>query len=64
MYKILFQSKNIDIQAKGGKVISLGTLQGNADIHVSQESVSKISSNEECSHLGAVGWIDFIILQK
>ncbi|XP_060102054.1 protein FAM185A [Heteronotia binoei] len=32
------KSKNIDIQAKGGKVISLGTLQGNADIHVSQES--------------------------
>uniref|UniRef100_A0ACB8FQF2 Uncharacterized protein n=1 Tax=Sphaerodactylus townsendi TaxID=933632 RepID=A0ACB8FQF2_9SAUR len=35
------KSKNIDIQAKGGKVISLGTLQGNANIHVSQESAWK-----------------------
>ncbi|XP_028601532.2 protein FAM185A [Podarcis muralis] len=32
------KSQKIDIQAKGGKVICLGTLQGNADIHVSQES--------------------------
>ncbi|XP_061438079.1 protein FAM185A isoform X5 [Rhineura floridana] len=32
------KGQKIDIQAKGGKVICLGTLQGNADIHVSQES--------------------------
>ncbi|XP_054844282.1 protein FAM185A isoform X1 [Eublepharis macularius] len=32
------KSQNIDIQAKGGKIISLGTLQGNANIQVSQES--------------------------
>ncbi|XP_020645688.3 protein FAM185A [Pogona vitticeps] len=32
------KSQKIDIKAKGGKVICLGTLQGNADIHVSQGS--------------------------
>ncbi|XP_063164148.1 protein FAM185A isoform X2 [Candoia aspera] len=32
------KSQKIDIQAKGGKVICLGTLQGNTDIRVSQES--------------------------
>ncbi|XP_053114465.1 protein FAM185A isoform X2 [Hemicordylus capensis] len=32
------KSQKIDLQSKGGKVICLGTLQGNADIHVSQES--------------------------
>uniref|UniRef100_A0A670K311 Family with sequence similarity 185 member A n=1 Tax=Podarcis muralis TaxID=64176 RepID=A0A670K311_PODMU len=37
------KSQKIDIQAKGGKVICLGTLQGNADIHVSQESVIQCS---------------------
>uniref|UniRef100_A0A8D2LYT9 Family with sequence similarity 185 member A n=1 Tax=Varanus komodoensis TaxID=61221 RepID=A0A8D2LYT9_VARKO len=32
------KSQKIDIQSKGGKVICLGTLQGNTDIHVSEES--------------------------
>ncbi|XP_066489632.1 protein FAM185A [Tiliqua scincoides] len=32
------KSQKIDIQAKGGNVICLGTLQGNVDIRVSQES--------------------------
>ncbi|XP_062990268.1 protein FAM185A [Elgaria multicarinata webbii] len=32
------KSQKIDIQSKGGKVICLGTLQGNTDIHASQES--------------------------
>nr|XP_056703320.1 protein FAM185A [Euleptes europaea] len=43
------KSKNIDIQAKGGKVISLGTLQGNADMHVSQESSVDIEKLQGCS---------------
>lgn len=38
---IVFQSLKTDIQAKGGNVICLGTLLGNIDIHVSDESVSK-----------------------
>lgn len=32
------KSQKIDIHAKGGNVICMGTLQGNVDIHVSQES--------------------------
>ncbi|KAM6437559.1 protein FAM185A isoform 1-T1 [Liasis olivaceus] len=32
------KSQKIDIRAKGGKVVCLETLQGNTDIHVSQES--------------------------
>ncbi|KAM6437560.1 protein FAM185A isoform 2-T2 [Liasis olivaceus] len=35
---VFFQSQKIDIRAKGGKVVCLETLQGNTDIHVSQES--------------------------
>uniref|UniRef100_A0A8D0CBX1 Family with sequence similarity 185 member A n=1 Tax=Salvator merianae TaxID=96440 RepID=A0A8D0CBX1_SALMN len=36
------KSKKIDIYAKGGKVTCLGTLQGNTDIHVSEESIVNI----------------------
>ncbi|XP_062839615.1 protein FAM185A [Anolis carolinensis] len=36
------KSQKLDIQAKGGKVICLGTIQGNTDIHVTQESTVSI----------------------
>nr|XP_016849669.1 PREDICTED: protein FAM185A [Anolis carolinensis] len=42
IFTFSFQSQKLDIQAKGGKVICLGTIQGNTDIHVTQESTVSI----------------------
>lgn len=36
-----FQSHKIDIRTDGGKVIGLGTLYGNTDIHATEKGVSK-----------------------
>lgn len=38
---IFFQSHKIDIRTNGGKVIGLGTLYGNTDIHATGKGVSK-----------------------
>lgn len=40
-FKLFFQSHKIDIRTKGGKVIGLGTLCGNTDIHATEKGVSK-----------------------
>lgn len=41
IFKLFFQSHKIDIRTNGGKVIGLGTLYGNTDIHATEKGVSK-----------------------
>lgn len=39
IFVFVFQSQKLHVQTKGGKVICLGTIYGNIDIHASDKSV-------------------------
>lgn len=39
IFVFVFQSQKLHVQTKGGKVICLGTVYGNIDIHASDKSV-------------------------
>ena len=39
IFLFVFQSQKLHIESKGGKVICLGTIYGNIDIHASDKSV-------------------------